>query len=290
MPRRPVGGRRNEVEFQPLHLPLVKQGDDYIGIILDTVKREGHELKDNDILIVASKVVSSALGLFVKLDDLKPSQAAQEFVKKHSIDPTLTPRVELYLGEAEDVYGGIAYKQPSFLVLWTRKNKAFSINAGVDIKNSPLGHASLELRNPHKVADDMRKEIAKRTGKKAGVLITDSNWYPLRNGAIGFTIGVSGFEPSKDCTTGEDGKPLLDVYGRPVPVARQCVADCVASAGLLLIGEGGERTGAVLARGVPVKFDENADPNLMYLSEKEDTILAAFEPTRIVKTRERYKD
>ena len=58
----------------------------------------------------------------------------------------------------------------------------------------------------------------------------------------------------------------------------------------MLIGEGGERTGAVLARGVPVKFDENADPNLMYLSEKEDTILAAFEPTRIVKTRERYKD
>ncbi len=278
------------MEFYPLHLPLVKDKDDYVGVVLDTIKNEGHELKDNDIIIIASKVVSSALGLFVKLDGLEVSQKTEVFIKENSVDPALAPRVELYLREAEEFYGGVAYKQPSFLVLWTRKNKALSINAGVDIKNSPLGHASVELRNPHKIADDMRKEVEKRTGKKVGILITDSNWYPLRNGSIGFTIGVSGFEPSKDYTTSNDGKPLVDIYGRPVPVARQCVADCIASAGLLLLGEGGERIGAVLARNVPVNFSEKADPSLLYLSEAEDTVLHAFKPTRKVVPRERYKD
>ncbi|MBI2183659.1 MAG: coenzyme F420-0:L-glutamate ligase [Thaumarchaeota archaeon] len=278
------------MEFLPIRLPLVKEGDDYVGIILDAMKKEGLEPKDNDILVVASKVVSSAIGLFKKLDGLKISKKTEDFVKKNNIDPSLTPRIELYLSEAEDVYGGVAYKQPSFMILWTKKNKALSINAGVDIKNSPLGYASLELRNPHKVADDLRKEIKKRTGRSIGILITDSNWYPLRNGSIGFTIGVSGFEPSKDCTTSKDGKPMVDVYGRPVPVARQCVSDCVASGALLLIGEGGERVGAVLARGVPVTFDEKADPNILYLNENEDTILNTFQPSNRVKTRERYKD
>lgn len=51
------------MEFYGVKLPLVKEGDDYVKIIIDSVKECGHALEDNDILVIASKVVSTALGV-----------------------------------------------------------------------------------------------------------------------------------------------------------------------------------------------------------------------------------
>jgi coenzyme F420-0:L-glutamate ligase/coenzyme F420-1:gamma-L-glutamate ligase len=275
------------LEFYGIKLPLVRQGDDYVKMIVDAIKKAGYRLEDKDIIVIASKVVSTALGMMIDISKLKPSNKALRIAKKYGLNPN---HIQLILNEADEVYGGVAYENPKFLILWTRKGEAFEINAGVDIKNSPIGLETVDIPKPNKVADQIRRRVFELTGKKIGVLIIDSNWYPLRNGSIGFAVGLSGFEPSKNCTIDEFGNQAKDIYGRPVPLARHDVADDIAAAAHLLIGEAGERVGVVIAKHTPAQFSENPDYSSLFLTPKECTIMRTFKPTRKIVLRPRWRD
>jgi coenzyme F420-0:L-glutamate ligase / coenzyme F420-1:gamma-L-glutamate ligase len=275
------------MEFTGIKIPQVNQGDDYVKVTLDAIKGAGHELLDKDIIVLASKVVSTALGMMVEVGKIKPSKKALSIAKKYGLNPN---HVQLILKEADEIYGGVAYKNPKFVIFWTRKGEAFEINSGVDIKNSPIGFETVDIPEPNKIADEIRRKVLDLTGKKVGVLIIDSNWYPLRNGSIGFTVGLSGFEPSKNCTIDEYGNPAKDIYGRPVPLARHDVADDIAAAAHLLIGEAGERVGVVLARNTPAQFSDNPDYKSLFLTPKECTIMRTFRPTRKIVVRKQWRD
>ncbi|HZW57873.1 MAG TPA: coenzyme F420-0:L-glutamate ligase [Nitrososphaerales archaeon] len=276
------------MEFYGVKLPLVKQGDDYVKIIVDAINQSGHAIEEKDIIVIASKIVSSALGMMVDISKIKPSQKAKAVAKKYGLNPN---HIQLILNESDEVYGGVAYQNPKFIVYWTRKGEAFEINSGVDIKNSPIGMETVDIPEPNKVADEIRRRILELTGRKTvGILIIDSNWYPLRNGSIGFTVGLSGFEPVKNCTVDENGKPAYDIYGRPVPLARHNVADDIAAGAHLLVGEAGERVGVVIAKNTPAQFSDNPDYNALYLTPKECTIMRTFKPTRKIVVRKQWRD
>ncbi len=276
------------MEFYGVKLPLVKQGDDYVKIIVDAINQSGHAIEEKDIIVIASKIVSSALGMMVDISKIKPSQKAKAVAKKYGLNPN---HIQLILNESDEVYGGVAYQNPKFIVYWTRKGEAFEINSGVDIKNSPICMETVDIPEPNKVADEIRRRILELTGRKTvGILIIDSNWYPLRNGSIGFTVGLSGFEPVKNCTVDENGKPAYDIYGRPVPLARHNVADDIAAGAHLLVGEAGERVGVVIAKNTPAQFSDNPDYNALYLTPKECTIMRTFKPTRKIVVRKQWRD
>lgn len=275
------------MEFFGVKIPLVKQGDDYIPMLVDSIKSAGHAIEEKDIIVIASKVVSSAMGLMVEIAKRKPSKRANAIAKRHGLNPN---HIQLILDEADEVYGAVAYKNPKFIVFWTRKGEAFEINAGVDIKNSPIGLETVDIPKPNKIAEGIRDRIFSITEKKVGVLIIDSNWYPLRNGSIGFTVGLAGFEPSKNCTVDENGKQAYDIYGRPVPLARHDIADDIAAAAHVLIGEAGERVGVVIAKHVPAQFTDTPDYASLFLSPKECTIMRTFKPTRKIVVREKWRD
>ena len=265
----------------------MKQGDDYVKIIIDSIKEKGHTIEDKDIIVIASKVVSTALGMMVEVGKIKPSKKALSIAKKHGLNPN---HIQLILNEADEVYGAVAYENPKFIVFWTRKEGAFEINSGVDIKNTPIGFETVDIKEPNKIADEIRLKAQELTGRRLGVLIIDSNWYPLRNGSIGFSVGLSGFEPSKNCTVDENGNQAYDIYGRPVPLARHDVADDIAAAAHLLIGEAGERVGVVLAKHTPAEFSENPDYNALFLTPKECTIMRTFKPTGKIVVRKQWRD
>jgi len=275
------------MEFYGVKLPLIKKGDDYVKIIVDSVQQSGHPIEDNDIIVIASKVVSSALGLMVDISKIKAGAKAKSIAKKFGLNPS---HVQLILDEAEEVYGGVAYENPKFVVFWTRKGGAFEINSGVDIKNSPIGMETVDLPEPNKVAERIRKDVQKMTGRKTGILIIDSNWYPLRNGSTGFTVGMAGFEPVKNCTVDENGKQAFDIYGRPVPLARHNIADDVAAGAHLLVGEAGERVGVVIAKHIPATFTDRPDYDSLMLKPNECTIMLTFRPTGKIATRARWRD
>lgn len=275
------------MEFYGVKIPLVKKGDDYVKIIVDSLGGAGHQIEDRDVLVIASKVVSAALGLVAEMAKIKPGRRAKQIAKKYGLNPS---HIQLILDESEEVYGGVAYRNPKFVVFWTRKGGTFEINAGVDIKNSPIGYETVDIPDANEVAGKIRKRVLELTGRNVGILIIDSNWYPLRNGSIGFTVGLSGFEPVRNCTVDEKGNQAYDIYGRPVPLARHNVADDIASAAHLLIGEAGERVGVVIAKHTPATFSENPDYGALFLTPKEDTIMRTFRPTRRIVVRDRWRD
>lgn len=233
---------------------LIEPGEGLVSVILDAIHTQRLTIKDGDVLVIASKVIAVVQGRIVRLSSMKPSEKAKKLAEKYDMEPSY---VEVVLQEAQKVYGGVSK------ALLTLKNNVLTPNAGADHKNAPKGCVVLLPENPHEVAEAIRREILKRTGKKLGVLIVDSRVTPLRMGTTGVAIGIAGLEPIRDC------RGLRDLYGKPLLITRHALADDLASAAHLVMGEVDERVPAVLARGAPVNLSEKVDPDSAVISTEE---------------------
>jgi coenzyme F420-0:L-glutamate ligase/coenzyme F420-1:gamma-L-glutamate ligase len=220
---------------------IIKTGDDTVEVILESLREQNLNLENNDVLAITSKIIACAEGRIVKLSDVKPSDRAKELAKQFSLQPEFA---ELILHEADKIYGGVEK------AVLTLKNGVLTANAGIDNKNAPLNHVILWPNNPQEWAKQIREEIKRRTSKKVAVLIVDSGLIPLRMGTIGLALAVAGFKPVRDCR-GEK-----DIYGKPLVITRHAIADGLASATHLLMGEAAEKTPIVLIKDAPVDFDD----------------------------------
>lgn len=223
------------------------------------IEKKNLHLKNDDVVAVASKVVSLCEHRIVQLDDVRVSPAARRVAKRWHIDERLA---RIAMDEADWILGGLN----GFLL--TVKNGILTANAGVDLKNSPPGTASLWPENPDKSARTLRRFLERRQRISLGVEVVDSRVAPLRLGTIGLAIGVSGFAPVAD----ERGKP--DLYGRKVRVTQINVADDLAASAHLLMRETTERIGAVILRNAPVKFSGEFGSRRATLSMRRCLILS----------------
>jgi len=242
---------------------LIKPGDNLVKIILDAVKGQGLTIEDGDILAVASKAVATVQGRMVKLSSIEPSEGAEALARRCNMEPR---HVELVLKEAEEIYGGVSGS------LLTLKGKVLIPNAGIDHKNVPEGYVILWPERPHETAEKIRREILERTGKRVGVLVVDSRVTPLRMGTVGVAIGIAGFEPIRDFRTKKD------LYGNPMLITRHAVADDVASAAHLVMGEAGERMPIVLVKNAPADFNEKVDTGSTVISARECLFMNTLTP------------
>jgi F420-0:gamma-glutamyl ligase len=161
------------------------------------------------------------------------------------------------VNEADQILGGVN----GFLL--TVKNGILTPNAGVDLKNSPPGTATLWPINPDRSAHQLRLNLERRYKTTIGVEIVDSHVTALRLGTVGLAIGVSGFVPIRD------RRGVRDIFGRSVRVTQANVADDMAAAAHSLMGESAERVGAVLIRGAPVEACRVGNGELIKLSRKK---------------------
>lgn len=220
---------------------LVNVGDNLVDVILEALKEQNLQLENNDILVLTSKIVAYAEGRLVKLSEVRPSEKAKELAKTFSLHPEFA---ELILHEAEKVYGGVER------AVLTLKNGVLTANAGIDNKNAPVGYVVLWPQNAKEVAKRVREEIKRKTGKAVAVLIIDSSLSPLRKGTVGVALAVAGFKPV------EDFRGRKDLYGKKLVITQHAVADNLASAAHLLMGEAAEKTPIVLVKDAPVGFDD----------------------------------
>lgn len=221
---------------------VVKPGDNLVDVILDSLRKQTLKLEDNNVLALASKIVSYSQGRIVKLGDAKPSEKAMKLARKYSLEPEFA---ELVLCEAEKVYGGVEK------AVLTLKDNIITANAGIDNKNAPIGSAVLWPRDLVQWLKNFRDEINRKTGRRIAVVVVDSGLIPLRIGTVGLALAAAGFNPIREWR----GKG--DLYGRPIMITRHAVADDLASAAHLLIGEAAEKTPIVLIKDAPVDFDDN---------------------------------
>ncbi len=212
-------------------------GMDLAAVITAAMDRADLCFMPGDILIVAQKIVSKAEGRFVDLQQVVPSADAVALAAETGKDPRF---VEVVLSESADV----VRKRLGVLIVAHRLGFIMA-NAGIDRSNVPE-HPGQEMvlllpENPDRSAEHLRQAL----GGEIGVVITDSFGRPWRNGVVNVAIGVAGLPALQD-RRGE-----TDRHGRVLEVTQVAVADAVAAASGLAMGEGGEGTPAVLLRGYP---------------------------------------
>jgi coenzyme F420-0:L-glutamate ligase len=230
-----------KMELLPVQTPLITGHDDLTEILLKSLKSMEVQLKSEDVVVVASKVVSLTEERVRKASDVEVSEEAERNAKCLGIAPAL---MQLILNESDSVFQG----SPGFVL--AERNGFPCVNACIDAANSPEGTFILPPANSDESAWRLRERIRKSTGKRVAVIIADSGLLPGRKGTIGVALGFAGLMPAKNYV----GK--RDLYGRLLRVTYQSVIDDIASAAKLLMGEADERVPFVVVRGAPVQFTE----------------------------------
>jgi len=244
--------------------PLVESGDNLSKLIVETMKREGVSLRDGDIIAIAQKVVSKAEGRIVRLRHVKPSERAKEIAKATLKDPRL---IELVLRETKK----IVKASPEIFIV-ENKRSLVSINAGIDKSNvrGDDAYALLPI-DPDESAQKIRAEIGKLTGKRVGVVICDTYSRPFRRAQVEFAIGVAGVDPFKDY------RGQKDLFDYVLKVKRVAIADEIASAAELAIGQGKEAVPVVIIKNLArVEWTEKASANDLLISKQEDLFSGAL--------------
>ncbi|MFC1750338.1 coenzyme F420-0:L-glutamate ligase [Pseudomonadota bacterium] len=218
---------------------IITQEDDLLKVVLDTLKKQ--PLKDGDVLVITSKVVALTQG---KIVEIKSEKEFEKVVKR----------------EADRVYGGK-------VATLTLKDGIFIPWAGVDRSNIQKGKAVLWPDNPYKVAADLQKTLKKKFGlKKLGIIISDSICAPLRKGVTAVALGYAGFKGV------EDERASKDLFGNKLKVTQKAVADMLAVAVNLEMGEGNEATPFVIVREAPVTFTNRAAKSGDLLIDRKDCL------------------
>lgn len=220
-------------------LPEIRAGADLPGILVERLAHSGGPcLQDGDILVVTQKVVSKAEDRFVTLADIRPTAAARKLALAVGKDPAL---VELVLRESL----AVVRQAPHVLITRHRLGHVMA-NAGIDASNVGTGNPGKVLllpEDPDASAAAIRIRLTATLGVKVAVVISDSFGRPWRLGTTDVAIGVAGMAALID----QRGQPDRD--GRAMEVTQVAVADAIAAAAGLVMGEGGEGIPAVIVRG-----------------------------------------
>jgi len=217
-------------------LPIVKAGDSVGRLVVNAARRQGTPIQAGDVLVVTHVFVSRAEGNVVDLDKVVPSEFAKCLAEQWQKDPAL---VEVVLRESKE----ISRMRDGILITETRHGFVCA-NSGVDRSNVPgERNAALLPKDPDMSAQKIRTEIRELTGCDVAVIVSDTHGRPFRSGEINVAIGVSGLKPIRD-RRGEK-----DLFGYVLHVKQTAVADELASAAELVIGQASEGVPAALIRG-----------------------------------------
>ncbi|WP_420722440.1 coenzyme F420-0:L-glutamate ligase [Hwanghaeella sp. LZ110] len=241
-------------------LPLFKDGDDLVTATLAAMGQLNGGLKDGDILVFAQKVVSKVEGRVAQLSSVTPSAKAEELALVADKDPRL---VELILSESQTVM-----RCRRGVIIVRHRLGTVLANAGIDASNVDEAGDLVLLwpLDPDASCRRIREQILKQTGKNVAVVINDSIGRAWRMGAVGLAIGSDGLPALIDLR----GRP--DLFGRPLQVSEQAIADEVAGAASLVQGQAAESRPVVLVRGL--QFDApNSDVSVLLRPEAEDLFL-----------------
>jgi coenzyme F420-0:L-glutamate ligase/coenzyme F420-1:gamma-L-glutamate ligase len=242
-------------------IPLIRHGDNLADIVLKSIQENNLVLEDRDILVFAQKIVSKAEGRTINLASVVPSQRAGELAAQTEKDPRL---VELILRESNEIL-----RTRLGTIVVEHKLGFVCANAGIDHSNVAGPGDQVEEwvlllpEQPDRSAESIRKEIASKSGKQVGVLIIDSHGRAWRNGTVGVAIGIAGLPGLEDLR----GKP--DLFGFTLRITQVGVADELAAAASLVMGQAAEGTPVIHVRGFPYPLREGSLTELIRPKEQD---------------------
>ena len=212
---------------------------------MDFIESYQLKLTEKSIIVITSKIVALAEG---RLVDKINSQTKDELIIKES---------DLVL--------------PTKYVCLTIKDGLVMANAGIDESNAN-NKLILLPQDSFKTASKIRHYFKKKYKlKKFGVIITDSRCLPLRAGITGVALGYAGFKGLKDY------RKEKDIFGRPFIYSKVDVADSLATAAVLGMGEGNQQRPLAMIYDAAVEFCDRVNRHELNIDIKDDLYRPLFE-------------
>jgi coenzyme F420-0:L-glutamate ligase / coenzyme F420-1:gamma-L-glutamate ligase len=197
-------------------IPQITRGDDLAGIIADAAAASPDTaLRDGDVLVVASKIVSKAEGRLEPIDPDDPL-SHKPLVERESV------RIIRRRGE---------------LIISETKHGFVCANAGIDMSNVEAGWALLLPDDPDRSARRVRDGLRARAGVEVAVIVSDTFGRAWRRGLTDVALGCAGIGAILDL------RGTVDALGRELHVTEVAVVDELAGAADLAMGK---------AAGIPV--------------------------------------
>lgn len=240
-------------------IPIVKQGDNIAGLILEANLKTGLSFQENDIVVIAQKIVSKAEGRTIPLSKVVPSKESLDLAKKTGRDPRLC---QVVIEESKK----ILYTNGRAII--TEHRLGFvDTSSGVDRSNSDSKEGEIAILlplDPDKSARKMRDELMKRAKKNLAVIISDSFGRPWRKGSVGMAIGVAGIKVLHSLERKDLAKRSIN--------PEIALVDEIAGSASILMGEADEGLPVVIVRGVNYLIDNNPQIKDLLRPPEEDQI------------------
>lgn len=221
-------------------IPIVQPGDDLAALMIAGLNRGGIVLQDDDVLVVAQKIISKAEGRVFDLRKVNPGPQALEYAGRAGKDPRV---VELILSESTEVLRCV----PGVIIVAHRLGH-IAANAGIDQSNVQKADGEEPVLllpvDPDGSALRLKEALDRHFGVRIAVIISDSVGRAWRLGTVGMALGVAGLPALVD----KVNQP--DLFGRKLESTQVGFADELAAAASLVMGQADEGQPAVLLRGV----------------------------------------
>ncbi|MCS7142462.1 MAG: coenzyme F420-0:L-glutamate ligase [Aigarchaeota archaeon] len=222
----------------------IRPGDNLGRLIVDASISSGINLENGDVVVVTHVAVSKAEDRVFTLDHFRPSEESMRLAAELSKDPR---HVEAILRESVKVV-----RMERGVIITKTRHGFICANSGVDLSNVGEGMVALLPEDPDASARRIRLEIRRASGVDVAVIISDSFGRPFRRGTVNVAVGSSGLEAIWD----RRGEP--DRYGRPLRSKQVCVADELAAAAGLVMGQAAEGVPVAIIRGYPYRRSEES--------------------------------
>ena len=234
-------------------LPEVRPGDDLAALIAAAAPKG---LSDDDVVVVAHKVVSKAEGSLRRLGEVEPGARAVELATAQGKDPRL---VQVVLDESAEVL-----RATRGVMICETHHGFVCANAGVDASNAGAADELVLLpEDPDASARALRARLGELRGVRPGVIVSDSFGRAWRIGQTDVAIGAAGVLPV------EDWVGRSDAVGRELRATAIGVADSIAAAADLARRKD-SREPVVLVRGLGGYVKAKDGPGAATLRRERD--------------------
>ena len=226
------------IEILPLPgLPETRPGDDIAGAIAQAVRAHDMRIRDDDIFVVAQKIVSKSEGRIVRLDQVVPSERARSWAEQWNKDPRI---VELVLRESNRIV-----RMERGVIISETRHGYVCANAGIDASNTEEETAVLLPNDPDASARALQEGLSEAFACHVGVIVSDTFGRAWREGLVNVALGVAGLGPLLDY------RGQTDANGRPLQATVIAIADELAAAAELVMGKA-DRVPVAIIRGAKI--------------------------------------
>jgi coenzyme F420-0:L-glutamate ligase/coenzyme F420-1:gamma-L-glutamate ligase len=189
-------------------IPRIRPGDDLAAIIAAAAPW----LRDGDVLVVTSKIISKAEGQLVDV----PAEGPERDAAREEILTEQTARPVARRGQTRIVATHHGFVMAA---------------AGIDASNVDKNQLVLLPKDPDASARALRAAMAERYGLHVAVIVSDTMGRPWRAGLTDVALGVAGIVPILD------HRGQTDPYGNELQITQMAVVDELAAAAELVKGK-----------------------------------------------------